>query len=99
MQHLIKQCVDLHGSMSQGNTALLTALCESPSEELWTRAQRMVICDLPLTTLRTAVDRVTRGRIDFQGAPDEFTLYRALRQTIEKRHRFRANPELPFSEG
>ena len=98
MQHLIKQCVGLHGGMSEGNTALLSALCESPSEELWLRAQRMIICDLPLTTLRTAVNSVTRGRIHLQGAPDEFTLYRALRNTIDKRQRFRANPELPFSE-
>ena len=98
MQHLIEKCVDLHGSMSRGNTALLTALCESPSEELWLRAQRMIICDLPLTTLRSAVNRVTQGRINFHGAPDEFTLYRALRYAIEKRRQFRAHPVLPFSE-
>ena len=98
MRHLIKQCVDLHGSMSPGNTALLTALCESPSEELWTRAQRMIICDVPLTTLRSAVNCVTQGRIQIRGAPDTFTLYRALRHTIDKRRRFRAHPELPFSE-
>ncbi|KPJ93557.1 MAG: hypothetical protein AMJ53_07020 [Gammaproteobacteria bacterium SG8_11] len=98
MRHLIKQCVDMHGAMSRGNTALLTELCESPSEELWLRAQRIIVCDLPLTTLRSAVNRVTQGRIDIQGSPDEFTLYRALRYAIEKRQRFRANPELPFSE-
>lgn len=98
MQHLIRQCVDLRGGMSQGNTALLTALCESPSEELWVRAQRIIICDLPLTTLRTAVVSVTQGRIKFKGAPDQFTLYRALRHSIDKRRRFRANPVLPFSE-
>jgi hypothetical protein len=98
MQHLIKQCTGLYGGMSPGNTALLTALCESPSEELWSRAQRMIICDVPLTTLGGAVKRVTQGRIQIQGAPDAFTLYRALRHSIEKRRRFRAHPELPFSE-
>ena len=98
MQHLIKQCVDLHGRMSAGNSALLTALCQSPSPELWSQAQRMIICDRPLTTLRSAVNGVTGGRISYKGAPDEFTLYRALRHAIDKRRRFKANPELPFSE-
>ena len=98
MQHLIKQCVDLHGNLSNGNTALLTALCESPTDELWLRAQRIVICDRPLTTLRAAVTRVAKGRISVNGTPDEFTLYRALRHTIEKREQFRLYPEVPFSE-
>lgn len=98
MQHLIDQCVDLHGKLSAGNSALLRELCKTPSAELWLKAQRMIICDKPLTTLRSAVNGVTRGRLNIHGAPDEFTLYRALRHALEKRRRFKANPELPFSE-
>ena len=73
-------------------------LCKSPSAELWLRAQRIIICDKPLTTLRAAVNGVTQGRLSIDSAPDEFTLYRALRHALEKRRRFKANPELPFSE-
>jgi hypothetical protein len=81
---------DLHGidgKLSGANKALLTQLVKQPTLALWSRARNTVICDLPLITLNAAVRAVTQGQVAFAEFPDTFTLYRALKYSVDIRKR------------
>ena len=95
---LVNQCSDLRGELSAGNAALLRQLLQAPDEQLWARAQRMVICDRPLMTLRTAVTCISKNQVQELHSPDFFTLYRALRYAVDKRSQFHYHPDVCDSE-
>ncbi|MDH5378818.1 MAG: hypothetical protein OEX00_10875 [Gammaproteobacteria bacterium] len=84
---LVKQCQDLYGDLSISNQRLLTQMLESPSEEIWFKARKIVISPNPIITLEMAVKRITNGSLN--EPPDPFTIYRALRYSIEKAAHFK----------
>ncbi len=80
--HLIDQCRDPYGSLSDSRKTLLQRLLEAPDQCLWERARGLIIRAVPIVTLENAV-RSVRTRGDAARLPDQFTLYRALRYAVD----------------
>ena len=76
--HIIDQCRDPYGKLSDSRKALLQQLLEKPAQCTWERARGLIIRAVPIVTLEMAVNSVRRNS-DADSAPDPFTLYRALR--------------------
>lgn len=96
--NIIQKLHGMNGKLSSSNTMLLTALLRQPTLPLWHRTKHIVISDQPLMTLKAAVNAVTRGKLVIGEIPDTFTLYRALKYTMEKRKRCFHNMEVCDTE-
>lgn len=95
---IIQKMSGMNGKLSRSNVMLLSALLRQPNLPLWHRTRGMVICDQPLMTLKAAVNAVTQGRLVIGEIPDTFTLYRALKYSMEKRKRCFHNMEVCDTE-
>ena len=95
---IIQKMSGMNGKLSRSNAMLLNALLRQPTLSLWHRTRSMVICDQPLTTLNASVNAVTQGRLVIGEIPDTFTLYRALKYSMEKRKRCFHNMEVCDTE-
>jgi hypothetical protein len=60
---------------------MLEQLLDRPNQCRWERARGLIIRDAPIITLEMAVKSVCRDTLA-RGAPDPFTLYRALRHAV-----------------
>ncbi|WP_455219184.1 hypothetical protein [Kaarinaea lacus] len=84
---IIQYMYGMDGKLSRSNSAILKSLLEQPTLPVWQKAKNMLICDQPLLTLNAAVRAVSHGKLAIVELPDTFTLYRALKYSIEKRER------------
>ncbi|MGD8559978.1 MAG: hypothetical protein PVG89_11890 [Gammaproteobacteria bacterium] len=84
---IIDHLVGIDGGLSGANKALLAQLIKQPTAGLWSRTKNMVICNQPIITLNASVRAVTQGQVAIGEFPDTFTLYRALKYSIDKRNR------------
>jgi len=80
--HIIDQCRDPYGRLSNSHRELLAQLLEAPDSCLWERARGLIIRATPIVTLEQAV-RAVRRRTSAGQAPDSFTLYRAMRYAVD----------------
>lgn len=80
--HIIDQCRDPYGPLSNPRRALLEQLLRAPDQQLWDRARGLIIRPIPLVTLENAVKAVQK-QVDIMKSPDPFTLYRALRYAVD----------------
>lgn len=92
--HIIERCSDTFGRLSTANRNLLHALLRNPTEDTWVRAKSIVICPLPLMTLNMAVHRVSHRVRPADEIPDAFTLYRAIKYSLDKHAQFLQRPEV-----
>ncbi|WP_455207258.1 hypothetical protein [Kaarinaea lacus] len=95
---IIQRMFGMNGKLSRSNAVLLNALLHQPTLPVWRSARNMVICDQPLMTLNAAVNAVTQGKLVNGEIPDTFTLYRAMKYSIEKRNRCFQNMEVCDTE-
>ncbi|HEY5603875.1 MAG TPA: hypothetical protein VIM41_12265 [Gammaproteobacteria bacterium] len=95
---IIQKMHGIDGKLSRSNSMLLDTLLHQPSLLLWRSARNMVICDQPLITLSAAVQAATRGKLVIGEIPDTFTLYRALKYSVEIRKRCFHNMEVCDTE-
>lgn len=84
---IIQKMYGMGGKLSRSNSEILKSVLEKPTLPVWRIAKNMVICDQPLITLNAAVRAVSHGKLAIVELPDTFTLYRALKYSIEKRKR------------
>ena len=80
--HIIDLCRDPYGKLSAARRALLQQLLMAPDRRCWERARGLIIRDVPIVTLESAV-RAVRRPGDAERTPDPFTLYRALRFAVD----------------
>ena len=80
--HIIDLCRDPYGQLSAERRALLEQLLIAPDRRSWERARGLIIRDVPIVTLESAV-RAVRRHPDADRTPDPFTLYRALRFAVD----------------
>ena len=92
--HIIDRCSDTFGRLSTANRTLLRSLLRQPTEEAWIRAKSIVICPLPLMTLNMAVHRISHRVRPAHETPDAFTLYRAIKYSLDKHAQFLQRPEV-----
>jgi hypothetical protein len=81
---IVEQLHGLDGKLSHANASLLERLLQNTEPHLWHSAKNMIIGNRPIVTLSKAVKSVTPAHIIFNGPPDPFTLYRALRYCLAK---------------
>jgi hypothetical protein len=85
---IVNRCTGIDGcALSPLNRQLLKAMLAGADRYTWRRARRMIICAAPLTTLGMAVHRVSSHNLLADTVPDPFTVYRALRLTLDGRGR------------
>lgn len=84
---IIQKMHGMDGKLSRSNSEILKSLLVQPTMPVWRKAKNMIICDQPLVTLNAAVRAVSHGKLAIVELPDTFTLYRALKYSIEKRKR------------
>lgn len=84
---ILEKCSNHYGSLSRSNTELLAQLLERPNPKLWPQARRIIISPLPITSVEIALARI--GYAPLSRCPDPFTLYRAIRHTLQRQQRFR----------
>ena len=80
--HIIDRCRDPYGKLSATRRALLKQLLNVPDRLNWERARGLIIRDIPIVTLESAVRSVRRNAAADR-TPDPFTLYRALRFAVD----------------
>ena len=80
--HIIDQCRDPYGKLSESRRELLEQLLKNPARCIWERARGLIIRAVPIVTLEMAVNSVRRNA-DADSTPDPFTLYRALRFAVD----------------
>jgi len=80
--HIVDLCRDPYGKLSATRKALLEQLLNAPDRRSWERARGLIIRDIPIVTLQSAV-RSVRRNCDTDRTPDPFTLYRALRYAVD----------------
>lgn len=80
--HIVDLCRDPYGQLSAARKALLEQLLNAPDRRSWERARGLIIRDVPIVTLESAVRSVRRNP-DTDRTPDPFTLYRALRFAVD----------------
>ena len=95
---IIHKMYGMSGKLSRSNVVLLNTLLHQPTLAVWRSARNMVICDQPLMSLNAAVNAVRQGKLVIGEIPDTFTLYRALKYSIEKRNRCYQNMEVCDTE-
>lgn len=78
---IVELCRDPYGKLSDSRRAILEQLLERRDQRMWERARGLIIRAVPIITLEMAVNSVRRDS-DPEGAPDPFTLYRALRFAV-----------------
>ena len=86
--NIVRKCQDLYGELSPSNQKLLQLMLSNPSEDTWFRARKIVVNPAPLITLEMAVKRVSNSSI--REIPDPFTIYRALKYSIDKGELFKS---------
>lgn len=86
---IVEQLHGLDGKLSHANAHLLQMLLHHPEPHLWHSAKNMIIGNRPIITLGRAVKCVTPIHVTSTGAPDPFTLYRALRFCLRKQQTFK----------
>ncbi|WP_455205200.1 hypothetical protein [Kaarinaea lacus] len=89
--HIVDQLQGLDGKLSPGNSQLLKKLLHYPERQLWDSAKNIIIGNRPIITLNKAVKCVTSANVEIDGAPDPFTVYRALRFSLNKQEIFKYN--------
>jgi hypothetical protein len=80
--HIVDRCRDPYGKLSAARRALLKQLLNAPDRLNWERARGLIIRDIPIVTLESAVRSVRRNTAADR-TPDPFTLYRALRFAVD----------------
>ena len=80
--HIVERCRDPYGKLSASRREVLEHLLARRDQRLWERARGLIIRAVPIITLEMAVNSVRRHN-DPSGAPDPFTLYRALRFAVD----------------
>lgn len=88
---ILDKCSNHYGGLSKSNIALLTQLLERSDPSLWPQARRIIISSLPITSVEMALARI--GYAPLSRCPDPFTLYRAIRHTLQRQERLRAGSE------
>jgi hypothetical protein len=81
--HILERCRDPYGKLSASRRAVLEELLQRQDQRVWERARGLIIRAVPIITLEMAVNSV-RQESDPEGAPDPFTLYRALRFAVDE---------------
>ena len=91
--HKLNNCKGIDGELSENNRNLLQKMMQGGSQEVWLRAQKVIIVPVPLTTLGMAVKRVSQDK-NFPGSfPDPFTAHRAMEYALKRGAAFRKNPQ------
>ena len=80
--HIVDLCRDPYGKLSAARRSLLKQLLTAPDRRSWERARGLIIRDVPIVTLESAVRSVRRDS-NIERTPDPFTLYRALRFAVD----------------
>lgn len=87
---VVDYCAGIDGTLSACNKGLIEHMLSGGDLSTWLQAREVVISPLPLMTLGMAVKRVTRSAII--EVPDPFTIYRALRFSLNRRTEFQQHP-------
>lgn len=89
---VVDYCAGIDGTLSESSKNLIEHMLHGGDVSTWRQAREIVISPLPLMTLGMAVKRVTRT-LSIE-VPDPFTIYRALRFSMNRRTEFHQHPEV-----